>query len=949
MAEGPVSYLLNKLSSLLENELQACSNIQQEVIHVRDELNRIKAFLRTADSLTEQDHEVRVWVEQIRDNAYCIEDILDELNLISVQDADQYTHQGLLSKVSGNLRSMKARYRIVCEFKRISSRMKSICEVTKRLRHKFNQSGYCDIDQNVSYEHRGDAELAESADVVGVDEPKRQLVAWLTGGSMDREVVPIVGMGGLGKTTLAKQVYHDPAVKKNFQCRVQVTLSPSLHTEELLKDMLKQISRQVRKPTPRKTADTSNRDWLKMMIKSMLLNKRYLILLDDIWHVDKWDAVKYAFPNDKCGSRLMLTTRNIDVASASCLDFGGKVYELQPLSEEESWKLFCRKTFDGDDYSCPAQLEEISKFIMRKCEGLPLPIMAISGVLASRDTRKVGEWDLVRRCLRAEIEGDDRLRKINKVLSLSYDDLPYYLKSCFLYMSVFPEGHVIKRMRLIRLWVAEGFVEAKEGRTLEEAANDYLNELLNRSLLQVVKRATDGRVKLCRIHHLLQQIAIGKAKDQNFTARVDEETDSGSLSPVTARRLSIHGKFNPSGKILSCSRLRSLFTSGMDKQSAKAAVLCAPKLLTVLDMQAVPLRKFPVHVIDMYSLRYLSFRCSEVRSVPSSIGNLQNLETLDLKHTYVTELPVQIVKLQRLRHLLVYRYETRSFSQTKYGFKTLADVGRLQSLQKLCYIDAADERSSIILRGIGKLTQLRRLCIVRLKKEDGVHLCLSIAKLTNLCALSLYSLEKDEVLDLHDLASPPPSLQRVYLKGRLLALPHWIPGLSSLLKLHLRQCRLKDDPLLSLQNLPNLAHLELQEVCDWNVLRFHAKGFKKLKYLGLDEFPQLRSIHIEDGALPYLIRLTIQRCKLLQEVPWGVEHLTMIKLLEFFDVHDELVRKLKLEDQSEDYRRVAHVQEVRYGSSTDGSWEVKSLERISASSSHSREGESRSDLPPHCK
>lgn len=327
MAEGPVTFLLNKLASLLQNEIQLCNNIQREVIHVRDELARIKAFLRTADSLTEHDDEVKTWVEQIRSHAYFIEDILDEFRL-NLEHELEYGHQGLLSKISGNIKSMKACYRLIYEFRRISLRIKSVCEGNERILHKFQRAGQLtqSIDvEHWSHDHRGDALLLDKANLVAIEEPKKQLVRWLIEGPIDREVVCMVGMGGLGKTTLAKQVFDDPAVKKHFTVRVWFAVSPSSQTEELLRDMLQQVASQIRQATPRRTADTLSRDWLKMIIKNMLLNKRYLILLDDIRHINKWDSVKYAFPNDKNGSRLMLTTRNTDVASASRADFGGKI------------------------------------------------------------------------------------------------------------------------------------------------------------------------------------------------------------------------------------------------------------------------------------------------------------------------------------------------------------------------------------------------------------------------------------------------------------------------------------------------------------------------------------------------------------------------------------------------------------------------------------------------
>ncbi|KAK4743562.1 hypothetical protein SAY87_001563 [Trapa incisa] len=943
MAEGPVTFLLNKLSNFLEYEICHFRNIQEEIIYVRDELARVKAFLKIADSLEESDEQVKVWVEQIRDLTFNIEDILDEFMLLSIQD-----HGHVLQAMLCKLRNMKARYRVIHELKQVNSRIKSICEGHKRFRPKLRRVGQhsrADDSDNHWYDHRSDALLLDKSDLVGIEESKRILMEHLVDGLLEREVISVVGMGGLGKTTLVKQVYDDPAVKKHFHIRVWLTFSTSCKLVELLKDMLQQIACQIRKPAPQRV-DTSNKEWLKMMIKGFLLNKRYLIVLDDVWNVIEWEAIKYAFPNDGCGSRVMLTTRNADVASASQADFGGNIHKSKPLNDEESWKLFCRKTFSETNL-CPPSLEETCKSILKKCEGLPLPIVAISGVLASKDTQRVDEWDLVRRSLRAEIDGNDRLKKINKVLSLSFNELPYYLKCCFLHLSVFPEGYGIERMRLIRLWVAEGFVEAKEGRTLEEAADYYLKELLNRSLLQVTEWTADRRVKVCRIHHLLQQIAIKKSKEQSFAARVDEQNSSW---PDKVRRLSVHTKFQSSQQNMSLSQLRSLYMSGAEKSSLKAALQHVGKLLTVLDLQAVPnLGKFPMQVLEMYSLRYLSLRYTEVKTVPSSIGKLQNLETLDLKYTYVTVLPREIMELRRLRQLLVYRYETISYSHSKYGFRTPADIGSLQSLQKLCYWEADGERSCIIMRDIGKMLHLRRLCILKLKKEDGTTLCSSISRLTNLVALSVTSLDEDEeVLDLQNLSSPPPLLQRIYLKGRLLEMPHWIPTHENIVTLHLRLCCLKDDPLISLQNLPNLVHLELEKVYDWKVLHFKAKGFKKLQKLGLDNYVGLRGIEVEGGAMPSLVQLIIQRCKVLRNVPVGIEYLTTLKLLEFFDVHDELVMKLEHDDQSQDYQRVAHIPELRYGSWTDGGWDVKSVDRTGdeAGSSHGTNGRNRGELPP---
>jgi disease resistance protein RPM1 len=269
----------------------------------------------------------------------------------------------------------------------------------------------------------------------------------------------------------------------------------------------------------------------------------------------EWEAVKYALPKNNCCSRIVITTRRSDLAYISSIEPKGKVYNLQPLKEDEAWDLFCRKTFQGQ--SCPSYLIDICSYILRKCEGLPLAIVAISGVLATKDKHRIDEWNMICRSLGAEIQVNGKLDNLKTVLCLSFNDLPYYLKYCFLYLSMFPEDYQIQRMRLIRLWIAEGFIEAKDGKTMEDVAEDYLKELLNRNLLQVADRTSDGRVKTLRIHDLLREIIILKSKDQNFATIVKEEN---VVSPEKLRRLALHGTLpNPNGQQhRSVSQLRSL-------------------------------------------------------------------------------------------------------------------------------------------------------------------------------------------------------------------------------------------------------------------------------------------------------------------------------------------------------------------------------------------------------
>ncbi|XP_030474381.2 disease resistance protein RPM1-like [Syzygium oleosum] len=918
MAESTVTYLLGKLKNFLEDGVQVLGGAKEEVNSVKRQLEYIVAFLRVADSLEESDEEVKVWVKQLREIAYDTEDALDEFKLLLAHDHG-IGFAGLLSKMSCCIKNMKGRYRIASEMKSINSRIKNIYDGHWRIRDKLNKvehhNGSSKPDDTWK-DQRGNALLLDKAELVGISEPTKKLVGWLIEGASTRQVIVVVGMGGLGKTTLVKQVYEDPEVKKHFMVRAWITLSQSPNIEEILQGMFRQIMGETEELVP-PLEDNKDRLCLKMIIKDFLQKARYLIVVDDVWRINEWDAIKHALPNNTCGSRIIITSRNSDLAHTSCGEFRGRVYKMEPLPADESWKLFCAKTFQGN--SCPPHLEETCRLILRKCEGLPLAIVAISGVLVSKDTRKKDEWDLVRRCLRTEIDCNDKFRTLKRVLSLSFDDLPYYLKSCFLHLSVFPRGYPISCGKLIRLWIAEGFVDKKEGMTVEEAAQGYLYELLKRSLIEVAVKTTTGRIKYCRIHDFLLDIITSKSSHQGFAETAIEKYH---IWPDKVRRLSIQNSQQAMQHKRSLSQLRSLYMFGVERSSMDAVLGSEMRLLTVLDLGTASLTRFPAQVAEWCYLRYLSFRYSKVRTVPNSIGKLQNLETLDLKHTYVTELPVVILKLQQLRHLLVYRYGNTAYSRFQHGFKSPEGIGALQSLQKLCRIEAGNERNSSLMRELGKLTQLIRLGIVKLRREDARELCSSIGKLTKLQALSLVSADEDEIIDLQQLSSPPPFLQRIYLKGRLEALPLWISSLDSLLVLHLRYSQLKDNPLSSIGNLPNLVHLELVQVYEGTKLRFKANDFMKLRFLGLGSSDKLKCVEVEKGSMPCLEELFIESCKLLEKLPSGIEHLEKLKVLKFVDMPDELVKKLRRDGQDDDYQKVAHVPEVYYGYRRERRWDV---------------------------
>ncbi|XP_058068302.1 disease resistance protein RPP13-like [Magnolia sinica] len=266
-------------------------------------------------------------------------------------------------------------------------------------------------------------------------------------------------------------------------------------------------------------------------ISEYLKDKRYLVVLDDIWKHEAWDALKDAFPDMNNGSRVVLTTRNKDIALYA--DVQSKPHELRFLNNEESWDLFCKKAFPGLGAICPPELEELGRQIVEKCDCLPLAIVVIAGLLSRKEPC---EWENVGKSITWQfVEGQ---AKISSILSLSYKNLPNHLKPCFLYMGIFPEDNEFRAKKLIQLWAAEGFLQRRGDETLEEVGYDHLKELIQRNMIQLVNKSSSGGIKSCRIHDLLRDLSISEAKEDKFLQIHHENVDA--LSTSTACRFAIH-------------------------------------------------------------------------------------------------------------------------------------------------------------------------------------------------------------------------------------------------------------------------------------------------------------------------------------------------------------------------------------------------------------------------
>ncbi|KAH6777735.1 hypothetical protein C2S51_009047 [Perilla frutescens var. frutescens] len=359
--------------------------------------------------------------------------------------------------------------------------------------------------------------------VVGVDDDLMQLKDRLTGQESNLEIIPIFGMGGIGKTKLARNLYDDPLIISHFDICAWTTISQDHNVGAVLLGLLRRPNEKLSK----KVIELGRR----------LYGRRYLVVLDDMWSTDSWNVIRRCFPENNNGSRIMLTTRESDVAKY--VGTQSLQHKVQLLNKTESWNLLHQMVFGEEN--CPDELQEIGRKIAHDCGGLSLTINVISGLL-SKAKRSRDVWESIAKDVSVAIaEADDG--GFSNVLSFSYNHLPNHLKPCFLYMGAFPEDHKVKGSRLKYFWVAEGFLKSNGDRSLEEEAEDYLNALVERNLLLVTRKKSNGKALSYGMHDLLRDLCTRKADEEKFLHVKNERIDEVTLELDKLRRVSVHTSY----------------------------------------------------------------------------------------------------------------------------------------------------------------------------------------------------------------------------------------------------------------------------------------------------------------------------------------------------------------------------------------------------------------------
>ncbi|XP_051129282.1 putative late blight resistance protein homolog R1B-17 [Andrographis paniculata] len=675
--------------------------------------------------------------------------------------------------------------------------------------------------------------------------------------SSQLQVIPIVGMGGIGKTTLARAAFDDQLSVYHFDHRAWVAVSQDYCVCGVLCSILKSMHVNYDELCEK------DEGLLKERIYKHLIGHRYLVVIDDVWSPKLWDDIKHAFPETSIGSRILLTTRLLDVAYYVCSsDF---LHEMQLLDVNASWILLRRKVFGGK--RCPQNLKKIGKLIASKCQGLPLAIVIIAGVLV--DVQTPQHWEEVSRNVGSFLSksGDEQF---SNILSLSYNNLSHLLKACLLYIGSFPEDYGINVRKLTWLWIAEGFLKSTQRfQTLEQVAEECLEDLVRRNLIIITMKGANGKFKRCMMHDLLRDFCRQRAVHEGFFHGLDmEEFLSSQVNK--SKGLLPHSK---PGEVYGSRRLiRTILWFGRSNIENARALECHNfRLLKTVDLSnakfCCDLRVFS----RMFHLKYIALKPERHELLGSHIFKLKNLQTMVIYQpttpTFLYfKIPSDIWQMVRLRHLIIpIRTTLPAFPMD--GDPPLRMLENLQTLKTL-------QNFIFTKKAVEMIPNLRTLEIHIYGGSDGIW--------ENYCLHNLIHLRRLEKLNM---AFTIPSCISI---GDSFIFPH------NLKKLSLSGCRLHWIDMKAVGSLPNLQVLRLRKGSfvgeEWEPIEGQ---FLQLKFL-LMEFLEIKQWRAESTHFPRLQRLIINWCRYLEKIPMELGEILPLEFIYAYGSRRSLGDSVKL-------------------------------------------------------
>ncbi|XP_057781732.1 putative disease resistance protein RGA3 [Salvia miltiorrhiza] len=849
--------LVQNLIDVSKNEISLIRGLDKEAAKLTGSLHTIQKFLNDAEARTIPGEAVKSWLKKLEDVAFDADNVLDELNyhLLSKQiERTKPMKAKVLSCFSSSFNSIARPRNMAVKIQEINENLDSLHKEGAGL--GLNERLAADVPTLL------DAAIFETDSFtldpifIGRDDVASEIVEMLTPNSITTDertisIISIVGMGGLGKTTLTRKVFNRLKDETRFGSHIWVHVSPNFDPIILFKKILHEL-------TSDKAENTSRQDILSKIQKA-LKDKSYLLVLDDVWNEDgsKWED----FMNSLLGvtsvkrNAIVVTTRSMEVASIVNPLY---THELKSLSEEDCWSIIKVKAFG--EGNVPMEFESMGKKIARRCQGSPLAANVVGGVLRNKSQEK---WRSIEEKWLSQDEGAN----ISKILRLSFDNLsPPLLKKCFAYCALFPKGWKIMKQEVIELWMAEGFLQGDGRDDMESLGENFINVLLHNSLLQVSERDEYGDVESCSIHDLVHDLASSVSSSSNNT---------GGSSRV--RYMTLGDITNPIPKEMAKS-LRTLLLNG-DISGINFSDL---ESLHVLRLE-YGVEELSSSIRKLIHLRH--FDISETQYLPDWIGEFFHLQTLRVDSRWLKKLPSTIKYLINLRHLYIHE-----------DVELPAGIGRLTSLQTLKYFPVGDENGCKI-EELGSLNNLkgglriRNLERVHDKEEARKANLFQKSKILKL-RLEWGNEREGERNDENVLEGlqPHSDLKKLKISGyKGSRFPLWTQKmavgdvvLNKLMSVSLYNCKeCEEIPMLG--HLPNLKSLVLGRLDNVKCINSSFYGMvnkdtrivfpalEQLKLLLMQNLTEWAKLEVSGGSevklFPRLQHLEISRCEQLMSVP----------------------------------------------------------------------------------